>query len=104
MYKRGNGKDRLLVGIYVDDLLITGPYEEEILEFNLQMKELFQMSDLRLLNYYLGIKVQQKLEGTTLWLEVHGKKILESYSMGDCNPTYVTMEPLFKLSKRVKDP
>ena len=39
MYKRGKGKDRLLVGIYVDDLLITGADEEEIARFKLQMND-----------------------------------------------------------------
>ena len=51
MYKRGEGRDRLLVGIYVDDLLITGADEEVIAEFKLQMKELFKMDDLGLLSY-----------------------------------------------------
>ena len=37
MYKRGKGKDRLLVGIYVDDLLITGADEGEVAKFKLQM-------------------------------------------------------------------
>ena len=59
IYKRGKGKDRLLVGIYVDDLLITGADEGEVAKFKLQMKELFKMSDLGLLSYYLGIEVRQ---------------------------------------------
>jgi hypothetical protein len=35
MYKRGQGRDHLLVGIYVDDLLITGADEKEIAKFKL---------------------------------------------------------------------
>jgi len=38
MYKRGEGRDRLLVGIYVDDLLITRADEEVIARFKLQIK------------------------------------------------------------------
>uniref|UniRef100_A0A453EDK9 Reverse transcriptase Ty1/copia-type domain-containing protein n=1 Tax=Aegilops tauschii subsp. strangulata TaxID=200361 RepID=A0A453EDK9_AEGTS len=104
MYKRGKGKDRLLVGIYVDDLLITGADEEEIARFKLQMKELFKMSDLGLLTYYLGIEVHQKPEGITLCQEAYAKKILESCSMEDCNPSHVPMEPRLKLSKRSQAP
>ena len=59
MYKRGKGRDHLLVGIYVDDLLITGADEKEIAKFKLQMKELFKMSDLGLLSYYIGIEVHK---------------------------------------------
>ena len=104
MYKRGKGKDRLLVRIYVDDLLITGADEEEIAKFKLQMKELFKMSDLGLLTYYLGIEVHQKPEGITLCQEAYAKKILESCSMEDCNPSHVPMEPRLKLSKRSQAP
>ena len=35
MYKRGEGRHRLLVGIYVDDLLITGADEEVIANIKL---------------------------------------------------------------------
>ena len=56
MYKQGEGKDRLLVGIYDGDLLITGADEEMILKFELQMNELIKMDDLGLLSYYLRME------------------------------------------------
>jgi hypothetical protein len=103
MYKRGQGRDHLLVGIYVDDLLITGANEKEIAKFKQQMKELFKMSDLGLLSYYLGIEVLQKLGEITLCQEAYTKKILQSCAMDDCNLTQVPMEPRLKLSKRSKE-
>jgi hypothetical protein len=99
MYKQGKGRDHLLVGIYVDDLLITGADEKEIAKFKLQMKELFKMSDLGLLSYYLGIEVHQKLGEITLCQEAYAKKILEKCGMEECNPTHVPMEPRLKLQK-----
>jgi hypothetical protein len=66
------------------------------------MKELFKMSDLGLLSYYLGIKVCQKLGEIALCQEAYAKKILQSCAMEDCNPTQVPMEPRLKLSKRSK--
>ncbi|XP_073363674.1 uncharacterized protein [Aegilops tauschii subsp. strangulata] len=68
MYKRGEGRDRLLVGIYVDDLLITGADEEVIAKFKLQMKEIFKRDDLGLLSFYPGIEVHQKTEEITPFL------------------------------------
>jgi hypothetical protein len=38
------------------------------------MKELFKMSDLGLLSYYLGIEVHQKLGEITLCQEAYAKK------------------------------
>ena len=58
VYKRSGGKAPLIIGVYVDDLIITGTCEEEITTFKEQMHHLFDMSDLGLLCYYLGIEVQ----------------------------------------------
>jgi hypothetical protein len=104
MYKQGQERDHLLVGIYVNDLLITGADEKKIEKFKLQMKKLFKMSDLGLLSYYLGIEVHQKPGEITLCQEAYAKKILQSCAMKDCNPTQVPMESRLKLSKRSKTP
>ena len=57
LYRRGNDKSFLLVGVYVDDLVITGTDMDAITSFKQQMHQLFKMSDLGLLSYYLGIEV-----------------------------------------------
>jgi hypothetical protein len=49
-----------LVGVYVDDLIITGSSSVNIVAFKEEMKRSFSMSDLGLLSYYLGIQVDQK--------------------------------------------
>ena len=65
MYARGATPSRLLVGVYVDDLVITGSDSSDIDRFKLEMRSLFQMSDLGLLSYYLGIEVRQGPAGST---------------------------------------
>jgi hypothetical protein len=57
VYTRGHGSSRLLVGVYVDDLIITGSDASEIATFKLHMQGQFKMSDLGLLSFYLGIEV-----------------------------------------------
>jgi hypothetical protein len=66
IYRRGNGGNTLLVGVYVDDLVITGTKDAEVAAFKEEMKTIFQMSDLRLLSFYLGIDVHQGDSGITL--------------------------------------
>jgi len=58
MYRRGSGRTVLLVGVYVDDLIITGA-GGELEAFKTQMKQTFDMSDLGLLSFYLGVEVHQ---------------------------------------------
>ncbi|OAE32162.1 hypothetical protein AXG93_2912s1520 [Marchantia polymorpha subsp. ruderalis] len=49
---------RVLMEVYVDDLIVTGADQGEVEAFKEEMKRLFKMSDLGCLSYYLGIKVK----------------------------------------------
>lgn len=68
------------------------------------MKDLFKMSDLGLLSYYLGIEVHQKPGSITLCQEAYARKILEISGMTDCNSAQTPMEVRLKLSKRSQAP
>lgn len=71
-----------------------------ITRFKKQMMNLFSMSDLGLLSYYLGIKVVQSSKRITLYQTGYAeKKILEKMGMSECNPCQTPMEPRLKLSK-----
>jgi hypothetical protein len=56
IYRWSNVGNALLVGVYVDDLVITSTKDAEVAVFKEEMKATFQMSDLGLLSY-LGIEV-----------------------------------------------
>jgi hypothetical protein len=49
IYRRGNGGNALLVGVYVDDFVITGTKDAEVAAFKKEMNVTLQMSDLGLL-------------------------------------------------------
>jgi hypothetical protein len=66
MYRRSHGDDILLIGVYVDDLVITRSSLAAVEEFKEEMKMAFLMSDLGLLSFYLGIEVRQDAGGITL--------------------------------------
>ena len=57
MYTHGHDEQQLIVGVYVDDLIITGGDMEVLKRFKREMSKNFKMSDLGVLNYYLGIEV-----------------------------------------------
>ena len=58
VYHHGTGDDRLLLGVYVDDLVVTGASTTAISAFKEEMTRHFQMSDLGLLTYYIGLEVR----------------------------------------------
>jgi histone deacetylase 1/2 len=99
VYLRGTGSHRLIVGMYVDDLVITGASTHDIDLFKKEMKATFKMSDLGLLHYYLGLEVTQTEEGITICQSAYAAKILESVGLTGCKPSDTPMESRLKLSK-----
>jgi hypothetical protein len=98
VYRRGKGHSVLLVGIYIDDLIITGTEEAEMEAFKAQMKGTFQMSDLDLFCFYLSIEVHQDDSDITLCQAHYDKHIVKLGGMDGCNPAHNPMEERLKLS------
>jgi hypothetical protein len=62
LYIKANKQDNMLiVCLYVDDLIFTGDFGIE--EFKSFMKDEFEMTDLGLMKYLLGIEVHQSKVG-----------------------------------------
>lgn len=88
-----------IVGMYVDDLLVAGSSELEIKLFKEQINKQFEMSDLGLLSYYLGIEVKQGRSSITLKQSAYAKKVLEKAGMSRCNSSKYPMEHKLQLDK-----
>ena len=66
--------------------MITGTKEVEVESFKEEMKATFQMSDLGLLSFYLGIEVHQDSSGISLRQTVYAKRIVELGRLTGYNP------------------
>ena len=97
VYRWCSGRNILLLD--VDDLIITGAEEQKVEVFKAQMKKAFDMSDLGLLCFYLGVKVRQDDTGIALCQTHYAKRILKLGGMMGCNPAYTLMEERLKLSR-----
>ena len=53
----------LIVCLYVDDLIFTGSNPSMFEEFKKDMAKKFELTDIGLMSYYLGIKVKQEDKG-----------------------------------------
>jgi hypothetical protein len=104
VYVRRDGEERVLLGVYVDDLIITGSSTEVVARFKEQMLSTFSMSDLGLLSFYLGIEVQQSSSGITLKQAAYAAKLVDRAGLSGCNPVGIPMEPRLKLSKNSSNP
>lgn len=55
-YRKRDGKLIILL-VYVDDIMITGDYEEGIAELKKYLNSEFHIKDLRALKYFLGMEI-----------------------------------------------
>ncbi|KAD3336127.1 hypothetical protein E3N88_31646 [Mikania micrantha] len=102
VYKMHNSGSILVYGVYVDDLIVTGSSEKDIVVFKEKMKTIFEMSDMGRLSYYLGLEVDQDKDGIMVKQESYAVKVLKVAGMLNCNPTKWPMDSKLQLTKDEK--
>ncbi|XP_050920124.1 uncharacterized mitochondrial protein AtMg00810-like [Lathyrus oleraceus] len=68
-------------------------------EFKKDMSNEFEMTDMGLMEYYLGVKVKQEDKGIFITQEGYAKEVLKKFKVDDSNPVGTLMEYGSKLSK-----
>ncbi|KAL0537088.1 hypothetical protein IC582_026058 [Cucumis melo] len=100
LYIKVNGHgDILVVCLYVDDLIFTGNCASMFEDLKNAMTQEFEMTDIGLMSYYLGIEVKQSEEGIFISQERYTREILEKFNMMNSKPVATPIETGTKLSK-----
>eukprot|EP00253_Pinus_taeda_P004198 PITA_04198 len=89
----------LILVLYVEDLFLTGA-DPLLHKCKRELASEFEMKDLGLLHYFLGIEVWQKPGEIFLSQGKYVVKILERFGMVDCKPVTTPMELDFKKLSR----
>jgi hypothetical protein len=84
------GEDTLILILYVDDLFIIGA-EDLIAECKLGLASKFEMSDIGLMHYFLGMEVWQEEGHIFLGQGKYVADILRRFQMEDCRPMSTPM-------------
>ena len=82
----------LIVGVYVDDLIVTGSSLAVIEDFKAKMAREFDMSNLGSLSSYLGIEVKQGKDFIFLSQTAYAQKVLQHAKLGECNSAFTPLE------------
>lgn len=88
----------LLLCIYVDDIIYMGSSQEMISDFKATMMQRFEMSDLGLLRYFLGLEVKQGRDFIFVSQSKYAESFLFKANMLDCKTKPTPMNPNEKLS------
>jgi hypothetical protein len=87
MYVKFFEDDVLIVVLYVDDLILTGNQLSLIQELKNDLKQCFEMTDLGLLHYFLGLQVWHMADGIFLSQPKYALDFLAQFHMSDCKPS-----------------
>ncbi|KAG6478457.1 hypothetical protein ZIOFF_061900 [Zingiber officinale] len=63
------------------------------------MAKAFDMIDMRLMSYFLGLEVKQGVDGIFMSQEQYANEVLKRFRMDDCNPVNTPVDCGTKLSK-----
>jgi len=89
----------LFVCLYVDDLIFTSNNPAMFEDFKKSMVQEFEMTDIGLMAYFLGLEVTQKEEGIFISQSSYAKDILERFKMESCNQVSTPIENGVELRK-----
>ncbi|KAG6510909.1 hypothetical protein ZIOFF_028954 [Zingiber officinale] len=81
------------------DLIFTGTDDFLFQEFKKSMMVEFEMSDLGMMHYFLGMEVVQSTKGIFISQKKYVQEILDRFQMKDCNPVSTPTEFGLKLNK-----
>jgi hypothetical protein len=94
--------DTVIVYLYVDELVFTGNNPKMLRDFKQAMIKKFEMTDIGLITYYLGIKIKQAEYKIFVNQEKFAKKILKKFKMENCAKVNTLVEYRIKISKNNK--
>jgi len=97
--KFGVDKKMLVMCLYVDDLIYMGNDRSMFNEFKKSMMKEFDMTDLGLMYYFLGIEVVQLSDGVFISHKKYALEILDRFKMKNCNSVSTPTDLSLKLIK-----
>ncbi|XP_060175305.1 uncharacterized mitochondrial protein AtMg00810-like [Lycium barbarum] len=77
----------------VDDLIVTGDNEEEILQTKENLSVRFHMKEPGQLNHFLGLEINHTQGGIFLHQQKYSRDLLKKFGMLECKPIATPIEP-----------
>ncbi|KAK4398009.1 Retrovirus-related Pol polyprotein from transposon RE1 [Sesamum angolense] len=91
LYIKSQGNDTLIISLYVDDLIYTGNNEKMIQDFKEDMMKTFEISDLGLMHFFLGIEINQEKEGIFICQRKYTETLLKKFKMESCKTVTIPL-------------
>lgn len=86
LFTKGSGENFIALLVYVDDILITGPSNDEISRVKATLHSSFLLKDLGHAKYFLGLELSRASDGLYLSQRKYCLEILEDYGFLAAKP------------------
>lgn len=108
LFMKSNGHCLVVLLLYVDDIILTGNVESHVQAVISQLTKKFDMKDLGLLHYFLGLQIEYQSQGIFVHQSKYITNLLHKTDMLHYKPFITPCHPNRKLlnhgSSSVADP
>ncbi|XP_014618112.1 uncharacterized mitochondrial protein AtMg00810-like [Glycine max] len=94
----GSGNSLVILLVYVDDIILSGPNLASIQVVQTKLQLLFQLKILGPLKYFLGLEIAKSNIGMSLSQRKYALSLLEDTGFLACKPSNIPMDPNLKLN------
>ncbi|KAD5960655.1 hypothetical protein E3N88_12127 [Mikania micrantha] len=98
------GQHKLLVQIYVDDIIFASSDPKLCDDFTALMTKTFEMSAMGELQFFLGLQIKQKSDGIFIHQSKYTKELLKKFDLQNCKPCSNPMSSTTQLDADLKGP
>lgn len=92
-----------MIAVHVDDLILAGTTDAKIAEVKQTIAETFDVKDIGVLNYSLGMQVIQKSGKVWIGQPTFAEKVFSKFGMDNARPVDTPVDPNSKLIKAVDE-
>jgi hypothetical protein len=101
LFIRNQGEHKLIVQIYVDDIIFGATIDSQAHKFSKEMKQEFEMRMIGELTYFLGLQVKQSPEGIFISQSKYAKDSVKRFGLDGKSHAHTPMSTCVKISADV---
>jgi len=101
LFRKTIGDTYKAILVYVDDMIITGNEETEIVAVKSSLHSQFHMKDLGVLRYFLGLEVARSVKGIFICQRKYALELIHEVGLDNAKPLQVPMDTNVKLTDLV---
>ena len=97
LFVKHDGLHIVVLLLYVDDIILTGDHDDSIQSMIKHLTKEFDMKDLGLLHYFLGLQIEYHTQGLFVHQSKYVQDLLQKTYMVQCKPCTTPCHPNQKL-------